>query len=98
MVGRVFTLQVKPGRMDEFVKTWNEQMLPAAESQPGWLSGRLLVDRASGKVLLVGIWATEAQATAGSPGSSYANRQRELLGDMVMGSPIIETLEVAGES
>ena len=98
MVGRVFTLQVKPGRMDEFVRTWNQQMLPAAESQPGWLSGRLLVDRASGKVLIVGIWASEGEATAGGPGSLCANRQRDLIGDMVTGTPVIETLEVAGES
>jgi heme-degrading monooxygenase HmoA len=97
MYGRLFSLQVKPGRMDELITKWNDEMVPVARAQNGWLGARLLVDRATGKAVVVGFWATEADAVASGAGSQHAERQRALVADLVTGPPVIETLEVAGE-
>lgn len=83
--------------MDELVKLWHDGMLPAAQSQPGWVSARLLVDRLSGKVLVVGMWASEADAMASS-GGAHAERQRQLLGDLLTAAPLMEHFEVAGDA
>jgi quinol monooxygenase YgiN len=98
VTGRLFSFRVTPERVDEFVTLWHDTMLPLAKSQPGWTSARLLVDRQSGKIVVVGIWASQSDAIASGVGSVHAERQRALLGDLVTAPPTIEDFEVAGEA
>jgi heme-degrading monooxygenase HmoA len=98
MYARHFTIQVKPERMDEFVQLWHSAMLPAAQTQTGWRAARLLVDRKSGKVVIIGFWETEADALASGVGSAYAQKQLTTLGDLATAVPVIEHFEVAGEA
>jgi hypothetical protein len=58
----------------------------------------LLVNRHSGKVVIVGMWATEADALASSGGSEYGERQAALLAGLVSAPPMIEHYEVAGDA
>jgi heme-degrading monooxygenase HmoA len=98
MYARLFTVQVSPDRLDEFIQVWHHAMLPTAQAQKGWNSARLLVDRETGKVIVVGFWETEADALASGAGSAYAEKQRELLGSLATAPPVMEHYEVAGEA
>jgi heme-degrading monooxygenase HmoA len=73
-------------------------MLPNAKSQKGWVSARLLIDRKAGKVVVIGIWETEADALSTGTGSAYADKQREALGKLLTAPPVVEHYEVAGEA
>jgi heme-degrading monooxygenase HmoA len=84
--------------MDEFIQVWHNSMLPTAQAQKGWNSARLLVDRETGKVIVVGFWETEADALASGAGSAYAEKQRDFLGSLAIVPPAIEHYEVAGEA
>jgi heme-degrading monooxygenase HmoA len=94
---RVITIQVIPDKVDEFVNVWHSRMAPNAQKQPGWQSARLLVNRQTGKVLVVGIWTTEAEAQASGTGSEYAERQMALLAGLVTAPPVFEHYEVASD-
>lgn len=98
MYARLFTIQVLPDRMDEFIQRWHDAMLPLAQQQPGWRSARLLVDRQAGKAVVVGIWESEADAMVSGAGSAYAQQQQALLGDLNTAPPVMEHYEVAGEA
>jgi hypothetical protein len=95
---RLFNIQVIPDKVDEFIDRWHNAMLPNAQMQKGWQSGRLLVNRQSGKVVIVGMWATEADALASSGGTEYGERQAALLTGLVSAPPVIEHYEVAGDA
>jgi hypothetical protein len=84
--------------MDEFIRLWHSDMLPTAQAQRGWRSARLLVDRDSGKVVVVGFWETEADAMVSGAGSAYAAKQQELISGLITEPPVMEHYEVAGEA
>jgi len=98
MYARLFSVQVAPDKLDEFIALWHNAMLPAAKEQVGWKSARLLVDRKTGKAVVAGIWETEADAMATSTGSSYAQGQLARLSSLLTAPPVIEHYEVAGEA
>jgi len=98
MHARVFSVQVAPEKMDEFIQLWHTAMLPTAQAQPGWRSARLLVDRKASKAVVVGIWETEADALATSTGSAHAEKQRAILGSLLTAPPVVEHYEVAGDA
>lgn len=98
MYARTFTVQVSADKLDDFIRLWHEAMLPAARQQAGWQSARLLVDRKTGKAVVVGIWATEAQAMATGGGSSYAQAQVNKISSLITAPPVVEHYEVAGEA
>lgn len=62
---RLATLQANPGKVEEVIRMHREQALATLRQQPGFEESRLLVDRASGKVMSVTLWASEAAARAG---------------------------------
>lgn len=55
MHARLLTAQVSPEKMDEFIQLWHNQLLSAYKEQIGWKSARLLVDRQTGKAILMSI-------------------------------------------
>jgi heme-degrading monooxygenase HmoA len=98
MYARLFTVQLAPDKVDEFIRLWHSDMLPNAQAQRGWRSARLLVNRDTGKVVVVGMWATEADAMTSGAGSAYAARQQDLINDLITEPPVMEHYEVAGEA
>ncbi|MGZ8800794.1 MAG: antibiotic biosynthesis monooxygenase family protein [Aeromicrobium sp.] len=97
MYGRLVTLQIAPGRMDEFIAKWHSDMIPLASSQPGWSGARLFVNRESGRAVVVGMWATEQDSRASGPPSAHADRQRSLMSEFVNAPAQFEDFEMAGE-
>ena len=70
MHARLLSTQVVPARTDEFIQLWQNAMLPTIQEEKGWKSARLLVDRQTGKAIVVSLWETEADALASGTGSA----------------------------
>jgi heme-degrading monooxygenase HmoA len=67
MYARLVAGSIPPGKLDEAIQLWREEVLPSVQQQKGFMSVRLLVDRKTGKIASLGLWETEAdfQATVG---------------------------------
>jgi len=97
MYARVTTFQVEPAKLDEFVGRVRETVALAVTQQRGHRGGLLLTDRATGKVMAVNLWETEADLQAAEPAGAYREVLGVLLG-VVPGSEVHETYEVSVQS
>src|SRR5215211_4336040 len=61
---RMTTLQCDPSKLEEGIRFAREQSPAILRAQPGFEGMRLLVDRASGKMVAVVQWESEATAQA----------------------------------
>lgn len=98
MHARFFSAQVSPEKVEEFIRLWYDEMLPGAKLQQGWKSARLFVERKTGKVSIVGLWETEADALATGAGSAHAERIMGILRTLLVAPPVVEHYEVAGDA
>jgi len=83
MFARVIKLQLRPGKLDEFLRLFQDTIALATAAQPGF-GGMTLLTGASHQVVAVGLWETEAALLA----SEHANNA-ENLADMhgLLGGP-----------
>src|ERR1700752_4150574 len=98
---RMLRVQVPPEKMDDFIQLWHNQMLPFAKTQKGWKGARLLVDRAKGQTLIMGLWETEADARASGNMASPHVKEQQAMAATVLGAPPaveMEYFEVAGDA
>jgi hypothetical protein len=95
MYSRVVTARVYPDRLDEAIRLWRDSVVPANRQQKGWVSGRMLVDRVTGKAVVVALWETQAdlQATSGP----YLQEQLAKFASLFIEPPVEELYEVAAE-
>jgi quinol monooxygenase YgiN len=56
---RVTTLEASPEQLDEMNREGMEHILPALRMQEGFGGGLALVDRSSGKVMVISLWESE---------------------------------------
>jgi heme-degrading monooxygenase HmoA len=56
---RVSTFRIPPGQVDQAIDYIREQVLPGAQGMEGFEGPYLLLDRTSGKALMVGLWESE---------------------------------------
>lgn len=90
------TVKVKPERVDDFVSKYKQvadKTLSLAHSQ-GLESARLIVDRASGNTVTVGLWKTEEQARKWESNPSFGEAMAEME-DALLATPTREYFEVA---
>ena len=59
MFARVSTFQIPPGQGEEAIDYIRERVLPGAQEMEGFEGPYLLLDRDSGKALMVGLWESE---------------------------------------
>ena len=78
MYARVVTVQVQPGKMDEFWRRIREGV-PAVQAIRGLHEARFLTDAHTGTVLGVTVWETEADAKAAPVGAAEGGPLRDLL-------------------
>lgn len=97
MHARLLTAQVSPGKMDEFIQLWHDKILTTYQEQTGWKNARLLVDRQTGKAILLSQWETEAEGMATSTGSAQGQKVHAIIGHLLTGRPVVEHYEVAGD-
>jgi quinol monooxygenase YgiN len=93
MFARVTTLQLQPGKLDEFLRFFQDSIAPAAAAQPGFGSITLLTDPQLGKVVAFGLWDSEADLLA-SERSYYQARLAEV-GGLLAAPPLREVYEVS---
>ncbi len=98
MHARLLTVQVAPEKIDEFIQLWHHAMLPTGKEEKGWESARLLVDRQTGKAILISLWETEADALASGTGSAQGQKIHAIIGHLLTGRPVLEYYEVAGDA
>ena len=97
MHARLLIAQVAPEKMDEFIQLWQDKILQIHKEQTGWNSSRLLVDRETGKAILISLWEAKAEAQATGTGSAQGQKVHALIGHLLTGRPVVEHYEVAGE-
>jgi hypothetical protein len=97
MYARVTAFRVEPAQLDAFADRVRETLAPAVAQQRGHRGGLLLTDRATGKVLAVNPWETDADLQAAEPAGAYREVLGMLLG-VVPGSEVHETYEVSVQS
>jgi hypothetical protein len=78
MYARVVTVQVQPGKMDEFWRRIREAV-PAVQAIRGFHEARFLTDAHTGTVLGVTVWETEADAKAAPVAGAEGGPLRDLL-------------------
>jgi heme-degrading monooxygenase HmoA len=66
MYARMTTLQVAPEQLDEVGRRFQMDAMPALEKIEGFRGLYIMADRASGKVIGIGLWETEAAMEASS--------------------------------
>ena len=71
------TIQVQPDKVDRAARAW-QALHSGGEMPDGLRSAHFLVDRATGQVVIVGLWESEQQARAFEQ-SEHIRRVREAL-------------------
>ena len=56
MFARTTTMQLKIAFIDEALEVYKNSIVPAAQSQKGFVELKLLLDRSSGKAVAIAIW------------------------------------------
>jgi heme-degrading monooxygenase HmoA len=64
MHARLNIRQILPGKIDEFLETFEETVAPDVRKRPGYRGGLLLTDRSTGKAISLTLWETEADMRA----------------------------------
>lgn len=94
MVARLITAQVQYNCFDEAGRLYREGLLPAARQQPGFAGGWFLLNPATGKGLIILLWAGQAELKAGEAGAGFQKQFRQLAACFV-GLPERETYQVS---
>ena len=77
---------VNPERIDDLPSLY-EAFLPALRSAPGWLGIYVIADRSTGSGHVVGLWETEANATAFETGGEFARLLAQFPPGVLTGPP-----------
>jgi len=93
MYARVATVQGQTDRLEEGIRTFREQIVPAAQQRAGFAGGYLLVDRPSGKALSISLWDSEE---ALRQSEQTADQQRgQVIQQLGASEPAVERYQVA---
>jgi quinol monooxygenase YgiN len=92
MFARVTTLQLQPGRLDEFLHFFQDSIAPAAAAQPGFGGITLMTDSDLGKVVAFGMWDSEADLLASE--RAYYQAKLAEVSSLLAGPPLREAYEV----
>ncbi len=94
MYARVVTVQVQPGKLEELLGVLQEQVVPAAQHQPGFRGLMSLTDQGTGKGIAISLWATEADLVA-SETSGYLQEVRSMTAPFYVMPPFREVYQVS---
>ena len=91
---RVTTVMVKPGKIDDVVAAFRDHILPVGLKHKGAEGAYILTDRQNNKVMIVGLWASEADLMAGETTGFYQEQVIGRLKDLISGPPFREVFDV----
>jgi heme-degrading monooxygenase HmoA len=94
MFARATRIEGSPDRLEDAIRQFREQTLPAAQGQAGFSGGMLLADRSSGAAMAVTLWESEENMHASE---RFADEQRTQVASAAGASsqPRVEHYEVA---
>ena len=84
MFARTITAAIVPGKADEAVQVYNEQVIPLMKQQPGYVRSTMLVDREANQAMTVSVWETHEAATSTGQGTTYLAEALEKLRGLVV--------------
>lgn len=90
------TTTLKPDTIDDAIRIWQEQVVPAVQQIPGIKSGRFLVNRATNSVVASATYDSEAEAQAAGTDPHY-RKAVSFLADLLAGPVQRVVYEVAVE-
>ena len=93
---RIVMVSAQAGKIDEIVKIYTNEVIPAAKKQKGFQGARLFVDRASNKGISVTRWDSKADLEAGEA-SGYYQEQIAKLAPLLSAPPVREAYEIVAE-
>ncbi|HQR79861.1 MAG TPA: antibiotic biosynthesis monooxygenase [Actinomycetota bacterium] len=71
MYVRTIVADVVPGRAEEAVRIFREEIVPVIREQPGYVRTAIYVDREAHKAQTVSFWETKEAMESTSQGSAY---------------------------
>lgn len=96
MYARVTIVNIQPGRMDEAITIFREDIDPVAKQQKGCAGGYFLTDEETGKAISISLWETEADMLAGEQ-SEYLQEQVAKVANLLSARPTTEHYQVSVE-
>ena len=93
MFARFTIVQVKPEKIDETIKIYEESVVPSAKEQKGYQGIYLFTDRSSGKGYSVSLWDSEADAVANEQSGYYKEQVGKFM-EYFAAPPVQEGYEV----
>ena len=97
MRARVTTVDCAPGKLDEFVKVYTESTVPVAKQQKGFEGALLLTDPDTNKTIVISLWASAEDMTAGE-NSGYYKAQIDSRKHLFAGTPVREYFDVSARA
>jgi len=74
MIARVTRYQIDVDRIDESIKNFEENVIPAVKLQKGYRNGYLLIDRKTGNSITIAFWDSEENTVADEQSGNYQKR------------------------
>lgn len=94
MIARMISVEIQPGHEDDLVAAVEATILPVAREQDGFVNAVGLIDRSTGRGMLITFWA-DARHLEASEASGYLSAQLAHAAPFLTGPAIRETFEVA---
>ncbi len=96
MFVRTISLEVRPSVLDDVLGILREKVLPVTQARAGFRSGMVMVDRATGKVVVLTRWESQETSRADDTGRVIQQQIAEL-SRYVTSVMLTERYEVAYE-
>ncbi len=94
MFARLTTGQMKTDRLDEAVKLYEESVVSLGKQKKGRCGTYYLIDRRTGKTIVISLWDSEDDAIA-TEKSGYYQEQVNKFKDFYIDAPVREGYEVS---
>jgi hypothetical protein len=94
MYASVTSGQIQQGQIDEYVKIWEEQIMPEVKNLAGIVNAYFCINRETHKGITLAIYETEADATATQTSGKYRALLSQLAPMLVMDTITREGYEV----
>lgn len=79
MYARTIVAYLIPGKADEAIRIFSEQVVPVIREQPGYVSTAIYLDRDNNMAQTVSVWETAEAEAATSKGSEYLTKVVSIL-------------------
>ena len=79
MYARTITAAIVPGKADEAVQIYNDQVVPLMQQQPGYVRSTMMLDRDTNEAMTISIWESKDSAAATGEGTAYLAQALGLL-------------------